>query len=305
MNILVPIPIDNSSFASCTIAEPDTGEVIWVSANYAVGDRRIRVETHSVYECVTAHTAKPTPPEEDQLHWLRVGPTNKWAAFDNEISTQSQAVNPLTFVLEPGFFNAISMYGLEAANATVTIKDESGGIVVFNQTYDLTVPPFDWYDWAFGRIRQLTKLTIPDLVPYPNAELTITLTAAAGVVVKVGMIVPGDYISLVGNASWAGAQYGSSAELVDFSNITTDSYGNTSIRKRRNATDMRATVSIPANQADAAVEIMQSVLAIPCAWVATEFDGFNGLNVFGLGSGSMTYDEYGSASLSIYVKGLV
>lgn len=306
MHVLIPTTITDSMLSSCTIAEPTTGETAWASGGtYALGDRRIRSTTHRVYECVLAHSGRSTAPESDTTYWLDVGPTARWAMFDNQVSTQSTIVTPLTVVIRPGFFNALALYGLEGGTATITVKDAPGGSTIFTHAYDLLKPPVDWYDWAFGIVKPLNKLVVSGLVPYPDAELTISITAATGVTVKAGMVCIGDYRSLLGDGDWGGTTYGASAEPVDYSYVKTDDFGNTSIKKRRNATDMRVKVVLPRSEADAALEIVQEVLSVPCPWIATESPGYAGLNVFGLGSGSLTYDSPSHATLNLYVKGLV
>lgn len=306
MQVLVPTPITDSLLASSTIAEPAAGETAWVSGGtYALGDRRIRTQTHSVYEALIAHSGRTATPETDPVYWLDLGPTQRWALFDTTVSTQSAVVTPLTVVLRPGNFNALALYGLDGGTLTVTVKDMPGGAVVHSHTEDLAATPLDWYDWAFGRIRPLSKVVLSGLTPYPEAELTVSVTAGTGVTVKAGMLIVGDCRSLLGEGDWGGTEYGATAELVDFSYIKTDDFGNTAIKKRRNATDMRAKIILPRDQADPALDTLQEVLAVPCAWVATDAAGYTGLNVFGLGSGSMSYDSHAHAVLSIYVKGLV
>ena len=185
MNVLVPIKITDAMIAANPVAEPAAGETAWVSGGtYALGDRRIRSTTHRVYECVQAHSARTALPEADSAYWLDYGPTQKYAVFDELTSTQSTAVTTLTYVIKPGFFNAVALYGLDAATVDITVKDAPGGNVFFTQTHELSMPPLDWYDWAFGRIQPLDKLVVTGIVPYPEAELTITLSAAAGVTVK-------------------------------------------------------------------------------------------------------------------------
>jgi hypothetical protein len=306
MNVLVPITITDSMLVSSTIAEPASGETAWVSGGtYALSDRRIRTTTHRVYECVKAHIGVTTLPENDTVNWLDVGPTLRWAAFDNEVSTPSSAVTPLTYVLQPGFFNAVAFYGMDGADISAIVKDAPGGTVIFSYSGSLQEPPIDWYEWLFSPIRPLSKLVLRDIVPYPEAELTISITATAGTTVSAGMIAIGDMRLLIGDAEWGGTEYGATAEPVDFSYIKTEFDGTTSIKKRRNATDMRVRVVMPRESADYALSTMQEVLSVPAAWIATDAPGFAGLNVFGLGTGSLGYDSNGHAVFSIYVKGLV
>lgn len=306
MNVLVPTPITDAMLSSSSITEPAAGETAWAPAGtYALGDKRIRATTHRIYECVLAHTGRTALPEADAAYWLDISPTQKWAAFDSLTSTQSSIVTPLTFVLRPGFFNAVACYGLDGATLLISLKDAPGGTVVYAQTIDLTAPPLDWYDWGFGRIQPLDKALVQGLTPYPDAELTITITAAASVTVKAGIIAVGDFRELAGDGDWGGTKYGATAEPVTYSYIKRNDDGTTKIVRRHAATDLSVDVVMPREYADAAVAAVQQVLDVPAAWIATDASGYASLNVFGLGSGSMQYNSFYDAVFSIKVKGLV
>lgn len=105
MKLLVPKPITAARIAAgTTIAEPAAGETLWVSGGtYALGDKRIRVETHRVYEAVQASTGRTIAPELDGTYWKDMGPTLRWAPFDQYINTPATATTTLTYVLKPGF----------------------------------------------------------------------------------------------------------------------------------------------------------------------------------------------------------
>ena len=83
MRVLPPIVVTDATFTSSTIAEPDTGEIVWAAGTYATGVQRISIVTHRVYEVVatTSTTADPVvgvlavPPS-----WVDVGPTNKFVS---------------------------------------------------------------------------------------------------------------------------------------------------------------------------------------------------------------------------------
>ena len=306
MKVLVPIALTSAMLTSSTIAEPAAGETAWVSAaSYTLGDQRIRSTTHRVYEALVTHTGRTDLPEVDDVYWLDVGPTARWAAFDTEISTQSTVATNMTYVLRPGFFNAIAFYGMDGAAISLIVKDAPGGSVIYAYSGDLYNLPLDWYDYAFGLTTKRNKLILKDITPYPDAEVTITVTAGAGITVKAGMIMMGDLRPLLGEAAWGGAEYGVSAEPVNYSRITTDKYGTTSIVKGRSVTDMRGKVLMPKSNADYFLAQVQDVLSTPCAVITTDALGYDGLNVFGLLSGSMTYDSFGTASFNFLVKGLV
>lgn len=303
MQIIIPVKIAGSALSSSSVAEPDAGEVAWVSgATYAVGDKRILVATHRVYSCVEAHTGSTVTPNLDVTKWVDSGPTNKWAMFDDQCSTQTTATTSLTVVLRPGFINAIAFYKIAGAAIAVTVKDAPDGAEVASFTGDLATPPLDWYDWAFGQYRLLDKVIFSAITPYPDAEVSITIT---GTTVACGMVVVGDLRNLLDGAEFGGVNYGATAEPVDYSYIKTDDYGNTTIVKRRSATDMSVVVTLPQSYSDAALEIIQSVLATPVACIASRSTGYDGLNVFGLVTGSLSYESHVAATLNIKVKGLV
>ena len=311
MNILVPITITDAMIGSgTTIAEPAAGETAWVSAsNYVLGDRRIRTTTHRVYECVQAHTGRTALPEVDTAFWLDAGPTQRFAPFDTYTSTAATATASITYVLSPGYFNAISLYGLTGTQIVVSVKDAPGGTEIYRYpatgAASLTEPPTGWYDYMFGKRRAIQKLVLSNLPIRPTAELTVTVTAASGAAVGIGMINVGDLTPLLGDAEWGGVTGGASAEPTSYSYIKTNDDGTTTIKRRGKATNLRATVVIPRQKADAALATVQQVLDVPVSWIATTSQGFDGLNVFGIGSCSMSYDSYGIATLQVNVKGLI
>ena len=309
MNIIIPTPITAAMIgAGTTIAEPSASETAWASATaYAVGDVRIRAATHRKYRCAAAHTSAASPaPEDDPTRWLDIGPTDRWAPFDRYTNTRAIGTTSLAYVLNPGYVNALALYGLIGAQYSITIKDAPAGATIYSKTGFLTQDPQGWYEYLFVAQPAVDKLVLQNLPIRPTAEITITITAATGQPVGVGMIVVGDFVPLVGDtAEWGGVQYGASAEPVTYSYINTDAYGNTTIVRRHAATNMRCTVMMPRQFADAALQRLQSVLDQPVACIATTSQGYDGLNVFGLISTSpVSYDSFNIASIDIQVKGL-
>lgn len=302
MNIIAPITITDAMLSSSTLAEDPSAA--WTNATYAVGDLRHVVATHRVYKCAVAG-ASTVSPELDPTRWVNTRPTNRWAAFDFYTSTQSTTVTTLTYVLTPGYFNAIALYGLTGSSYTLTVKDAPGGAVIFTATGFLSADPIDWYEYLFAAIKPRRSMVFTGIPPRPNAELTLTLTTAASQPVGLGLIAVGDYRSLAGAGDWGGTQYGASAEPVTYSYIKTADDGTVSIVKRTASTNLRVTVSMPREEADAVLQSVQDVLDMPVAWIATDKVGYAGLTTFGLGSGSMSYDSHAIATLSIIVKGLI
>lgn len=305
--VLAPVTVTDAMVNSSTIAEPAAGETVWNAAtSYVPGQRVIRIETHRIYENIISGI-NATAPEltiaDTSPRWVDVSPTNKWAAFDGQVNTPSSITSPLTYVLRPGIFNALSLYGLVGDSCVITLKNAPGGAVVYTSTTELIVPPVDHYDYYFPTsFKQLSKVFVKNLVPYADPELTITITAGASVA-KVGLIAIGDLRSLV--VADGGTQYGAQAKPITYSYISTDAFGRTKIVKRANATDMDIRVFLSNDDSDNALLMLQDVLDVPCAWIGSDASRFAGLNVFGLASGSLSYEGPSHSIMSVQVKGFI
>jgi hypothetical protein len=304
MNIIVPITITDAMVGAGT-SIPETDHPAYVAGTtYVLGDKVIRTQTHRRYESLVAGNVGNTP-ESSPTKWLDLGPTARWAPFDHYVSTAATTVTTMTYVLTPGYFNSGALYGLTGAQYALTLKDTAGGTTIWSKSGYLLDDPVGWYEYLFGGMKTVNKLVFSGLPIRPAAELTITITAATGAAVGIGMIVVGDYVALAGS-EWGGTQYGVSAEPITYSYIDTDEFGNTEIVRRRNATNLRASIMLPRNEADRAVEILQSVLDVPVACIATEARGYRGLNVFGLiSSAPVSYDSFNTASIEFTVKGMI
>lgn len=307
--VLVPLTITDAMLTSSTAAEPSATETAWNAAtSYTVGQQAILTSTHRVYANLIAGVDATSPDQAltgNTPRWQDVGPTNKWAAFDSQVNTQTAVITPLTYVLRPGLFNAINFYGLDGATIAVTVKDAVGGVVIYSNTTELVGLPMDHYDYYFGPFKPLTKVLFQGVVPYADPEVTISITAGAGVTVKAGMIVIGDLRGLVSDGGKGGTEFGATAKPLTYSYINTDKFGKTSIIRRGKATDMDIRVSVPNADTDSALATIQEVLDIPAAWIGSDVANFTGLSVFGLASGEVTYVGPTHSTITINVKGLI
>ena len=81
--------------------------------------------------------------------------------------------------------------------------------------------------------------------------------------------------------------------------------GSVTIRRRVAATDLSIRAAMPRTKADQALALMQSVLDVPVACIATNTSGYDGLNVFGLASARLVYASGNTAEIDITVKGMI
>jgi len=303
--VLVPLTITDAMLSSATIAEPDTGETAWVSGGtYAIDAEVIRTATHRVYSCVQAHTGRTALPEADAAFWLEKRPTMRWAAFDGYRNTKSLTTGTFTYVLRPGFFNALGIFSAVGGSAVIAIKDGPGGTVKFSQTYDLTQPFSGFYELLTRPPGQLSSIMLRDLPLLPDPELTITITSASGISRGVGMVAIGDLAPLVDESTWGGVEDGAQASPKTYSYFKNNADGSTEIKRGLAATDLSGSIVMPTAMADQVVSLVQAVLDVPAAWVLTDARGFTGLTGFGLGSGSMVYGS-NVCKFNFTVKGYI
>lgn len=303
MNIIAPLPIGEMQIAASSIPEPAPGETVWVSAaSYTAGDLRIRTTTHRVYIALQTHTDRTASPEDDPLFWRDLRPTRKYAPFDIYKATAAFDDMSLSYTLTPGFADAVSVYGLEGISLRLTVREGAMGPLTYDQTFSLFEPALGLYEYLFRPSRPIDRIIANSLPLHPMAHIGIEITGLS--LVSVGIINVGQFRQLV-NPATGGTEYGAIAEPKTSSFIRFDEFQELTVVRRPAATDMRATVFVPITDANYALRSVQDHLDVPVSWIATDYAGFEGLNVFGLGRGQMQYESPTHARLNIDVTGII
>lgn len=310
INIMAPIAITAAMITSTTITPEDASGVYSSGATYAKGNRVHVVATHRVYESLQDSNTNhdPTLPENQVdgtgagTWWLDLRPTNLFAMFDGMVSTQSFDTGTLTVVLTPGAFNGFALFGLDGDHIHITGRTTPGGTVYYDYDEDLegSEPP-DYYEYFFDPFKPQTQLIATGLLPYASAELTVTVTKTTGDA-KIGMLAVGLFSSL-------GAPLrGATVEPIDYSYISTDAFGTTTVKKRYNATGMTISGKSSIEDASSVLDVVKKLLGIPCVVIGSTKANFQGMTVFGLVSGRMAYapdNAVDEVTLNLNVKGLV
>lgn len=270
MKVIKPILITDAVLVSSNV--PETEYALYAAVtNYAVGNRCIY--NHVVYESVqTPNTAHQ--PDLFPLYWSVVGPSQRWAMFDAEISTQTSVASPLIVVIKPGYVNSLALFGLAGSTLSITVQDGLGGAVVYSatKTLDGTVIA-DYYQYFFEPSVQLTEVVFTDLPPYINAHITITIAG-------VGQVACG--ILVVGTMYFLGdTQLGVSGGIIDYSRKDTSAAGVTTFKKNKYSKRMSAHLFINNGQLNKVSQVLTNLRATPCAWIGTDAVGFELFTVFG------------------------
>lgn len=282
----------------------ETDYPLWSSAtSYTMGIRVIRLTTHRIYECATANTNKDPIDIINRvgsvIYWIDISPTNRWAMFDQEVSTQTAITSTLYVTLLPGYFNSVYLGKVDADTLGIVVKDAPNGNITYQYNGVLEgSAPADYYEYFFDRFKPLTDFIASGIDPYNLAEITLILTKITGQV-KCGVIALGDLRPL-GSTS-----YGAKVMPKTYSYIKQDEYGNNKIQRRKNTKDMKVDAFLDLSEANTVLEVITSLLDVPCVWVGAEGSSYTGLRVFGLGSGELSYDYPEHCMLSLTVQGLI
>ncbi|PTM44760.1 hypothetical protein C8J24_2970 [Sphingomonas aerolata] len=154
LQLLQPIAITDAVLTSSSVAEDDAIE--WTAAGgYALGQRVMRRSTHRVWESLLERNVGHDPATTTGA-WLDVGPTNRWAMFDQALGSVTTDEAPIVVTLRPD--PAASGLAILDCNAA-TVRVQAPG-------YDRTVAPSGGSGAAL----------FLDLSLAAGASITVTLT---------------------------------------------------------------------------------------------------------------------------------
>lgn len=299
MKIIKPHLITDSMMVSSSVAENDYPA--WVSGTtYALGAKVVRAGVHKIFQRYAAGSSTVAP-ELDPTIWQDIGPTGKWAPFDNVVGTLATGSSPLNYTLRTGFTDSLALFELTGRYVDVVMKDAAGGTVVYQKRIDLEVGDIETiFDWFFSELDLRNDIVVTDLPgQYASAELSITLTTTSGNA-SVGVIKPG-LISDLGET-----QYGAKVGIDDYSRKERDAFGNTVITERAYSKRGSFTLMTTLGTFNRIYRTLAALRATPCVYIGTEEAGYEPLLIYGFFSSfsiDITYPNYHLCSLDI--EGLI
>jgi len=267
--IIRPITVAGAMLVSSTVAEPAAGETAWVSGtSYTAGDIRLSLTSHKLFKRLISG-AGTTAPESDPTNWVGIGTGNRWSMFDRRIGTVSSVTSPLTVVVEPGGgVSGVSLLELTGREATISMKDTTGGTVVYSQTVSLDGSFIDsFYDWFFSDYEQLSGFSLTDLPSqFPANELTISVTGTG--TVSCGVAVIGNVLTL------GVTHYGAQVGIIDYSRKQADEFGNIDIVERNYRSRTSFKITTETSDFNKIYRVLASLRATPCIVIGEDSVGF-------------------------------
>ena len=272
------------TISSSTISEPSATETAWSGSSvaYVVGDIRIRSTTHRKYKCAVAHTSAASPvPEDDGTRWVDIGPTDKYAPFDEYELTQITATTDITYVFTCRYVNTIYIGGLTGRAVTVSVKDAPAGTVQYTSTRSLLEPARGYWDYAFG-VRRPRKAHLFTGIPiYPNAEITVTIADTSTNTRGVGMIDIGSRVD-INLSKFGGVEWSPSVTPKTYTYRKINDDGTVKLVPRGSAKDLQCKVITHADDADAIAQIFASLMSKPATFFVTDKPKYRGLMTYGI-----------------------
>lgn len=278
---------------------PENDYAVWSSGTtYAEGDRVILTSTHRIYESLQASNTNKNPTTET-LWWIEVGPTNRWAAFDTSVSTQTAQSTNITYTLETGIaINVLAILNLTDANEiNITLTSPSAGSpgVVYTETIDLGLTGLfsDWYNWFFGVKQRPTQYIDTSFPAYADGIIEIEILG--GTDLAVGTIVVGQQ-QRFGRGIRLGARIG----IQDYSRKETNEFGETLLVQRAFAKRANFDLFIDKSEVDTLQNYLSALRATPALWIGS--NEYESTTVFGFYKNFdiiLSYPDYADCELEI------
>ena len=241
--------------------------------SYSIGNRVTYLET--IYESLVNANLGNTP-STSPTQWVEIGPSNKRAMFDTQVSTQTTRATPLTVTVAPGTpFNSLALLNMYGTSVSITVTDGAGGPTVYSQTISL-VDDFavDWYMYFFEPTALRGDVVLTDIPPYPSGRITVSLSAGSGNV-SIGSMLFGTFYEL------GGTEYGAGAGIRDYSVKETDEFGVTTFVQRAFSKRMEAQIFVENNRLTFMSRILSELRATPSVWIGADDDRFSPLTMLG------------------------
>lgn len=262
------------SWAMLTSSSATEAHATWSSVTtYALND--IRVLETGRYQSLQASNTNHNP-ATSPTWWALLGPSNKWAMFDDQVSTQTAATATLEVKVNTGIIDTVAILGVNAQTAKVTVRDGPGGTVVYEETQSMAGEEvFSWYEYFFSdpTVRR-SQAVFTGIPPFGSSELTVLITAAAGL--QIGSLVFGRVREL------GQPFYGARAGITDYSRKNTDDFGTTTFVRRAYSKNLQVQLEVDNLQVNRVQRLLYDLRATPVVWLGSNRPEFSEpLVVFG------------------------
>lgn len=261
MKFINPVTVTDAVLVSSSRAEDDYS--VWSGATTYSQDDRV-IYAHRVYQSAANLNTGHDPVTDAEGWWVDIGPTNRWAMFDQVVGTVTEQASEIEVVLAPGAITSVALLDLVGDSVSVSMNSSDGGPEVYAKTKALIedVPPVtDWWTYYTSSFRQMSSVVLENLPYYSGCRLTATVQSSS--VAKCGTMVVGQPVEIGETLSRP------EISIIDYSRKETDDYGVTRVVKRSFARRLEADVLLDSSQVDGIADALSDIRATPVVWVGS------------------------------------
>ncbi|MBB4858255.1 hypothetical protein HNO88_001574 [Novosphingobium chloroacetimidivorans] len=267
--VVQPVVLGTDNLLASNVPENDYPE--WsAGTNYSVGARVIKAATHRIYESGAASNVGNDPAGASGK-WTDIGPTNRWAMFDQALGSETSSAAAISVTIGVGVVDALVLLNVTAT--TVRVQ---------TQGFDRTAAPN-----ASGTVSFL------DL---PATSAAISVTIAGSGTKSIGTLLVGKLVGLGHTES------SPSASISDFSRKETDDFGEVTVVERAWAKRMSVKAVLRTDAIDLVANRIAAVRGRPALWIGA--DGIEALTIYGFFSDFSIAVDTMISRLSLTVEGL-
>jgi hypothetical protein len=218
--------------------------------------------TYEIIATTTINTTLPT--STSPVYWFDVGPSNRWGVFDYLRNSTSNIKTQMVISVSTGTrVDSLVLVGMEdIKNAVVSVYSPSLGTTTYTSFRSLTTKASStWYDYFFTVGTTVKSAVFSNLLPYSDAIVSI--------------VINGDNIAcggiILGKAQELGTiQRGATSEIINFSTVTRDIFGNATMVQRRNIPKTNQTLYLDKSYVNAVRTVRDQLNATPAAWIGLD-----------------------------------
>jgi hypothetical protein len=273
MKVIKPTTVTPAMILSTNVVE---AYAAWSAATTYSKDQKVDYG-EGYYNSLVNSNLNNIPDVVDSTFWEFIGPDNKHAMFDGQVSTATtKATSPMIVTIAPGIVNSLAMIDLVGTSVTITMT-EGAGPTVYTKTIGLDGSiVFDWFTYFFNPFVQLAEVVLTDLPPYATGRITMTLSG--GGAVAIGELLVGIVYALGDE----GMEQGATVGIIDYSRKDTDNNtGVTTFTRRAFSKRMSGQFLLNNGQLNAVQRILADIRAVPSVFIGSESLDYSPLIVYG------------------------
>lgn len=274
MKVIKPVTVTDPMILASNATEAYSA---WSSGTTYSKDQKVDYGSHYYNSLVNSNTNN-IPDVVGSTFWEFIGPDNKHAMFDGQVSTETtKATSPLIVTLACGIINSVALIGLTGSSVNIKVSDNGASPPVYSRTVNLDGTIItDWYMYFFEPFVQLGEVVLTDLPPYLNGRITMTLSG--GGAVAIGEFIVGTVYSLGEDSLEQGASVG----IIDYSRKDTDvETGVTTFTRRAFSKRMSGQFLVDNASINGVQRILADIRAVPSVYIGSEDTTYAPLVVYG------------------------